>query len=164
MALLFPETPEMGTDLNRPNITLQDLGSVLKAGSSATPTPTATATVTGNLQAGGVGVYGFNVNLGSGAISSGVMNGQINPSDRGYSLYGGTGLVRGNDFSVTGFSGTYIDPGNITYTNVGQSTLSGTAAKGFGAIGDIGATGTFEIKDGGTSKGGGTITDGARVN
>ena len=123
------------------------------------------AGIEGNLaRPGGAGTYSFNVNLFSGAISSGAMRGM----DAGgltniYDLNGGTGLVRGNNFNVSNFQGTFIPTlGGITYTDVGSGTLSGTASKGFKSLGDIGASGSFAVRSTpGTISG--TIVDGRRV-
>ena len=83
-----------------------------------------------------------------------------------YDFSGGTGRVSGNYFNVGGFQGSVIDV-NYPYpaANV-DASLNGTAANGFGNLGNIGASGTFEITYGygGTMYGfGGTIVDGWRV-
>ena len=133
------------------------------------PTPDPyNADIKGRLQAGtgNDGTYGFNVNLGSGEITGGTMNGGYGDFMT-YDLHGGTGHVSGNDFSVSGFQGSVTDVGFPSpFTDV-QAALDGTARNGFDNLGDIGASGTFEIiyGDGSTTYGvNGTIVDGWRVN
>ena len=93
------------------------------------------AGIAGDLQtnAGDPGKYSFKVNLFSGAITQGAMNGSLvlalSP-DSAYDLYNGTGRVKGNNFNMSGFSGVVGD-GVINHTDVGGSSLNGTTSKGF---------------------------------
>jgi hypothetical protein len=168
MALLFPESPPTNTDLNTPNITTTELGEALKVGNTpelgeALKTGSTTATVVGNLAYGNdeihlTGIYGFNVNLGSGSISNGAMS-----SNDGYmfNVHSGTGSVNGNDFNVGHFQGSVAS----TYEPGSGTNLTGTASAGFGAVGDIGASGTFTVTDNisNNSVESGNITDGKRI-
>ena len=114
----------------------------------------------GNL---GTGTYSFNVNLVSGAISNGAMRGDINNNAILYDLSRGTGLVSGNNFSVSNFQGS-VTSGGLTFTDVSGSSLNGFASGGFSKLGDIGAAGTFNVRaNGGAINEPGTITSGRRI-
>ena len=142
-----------GTSLASPNLNIVSLGDGLlkKAGNAG---------VEGNLQSstGFVGTYSFNVNLFSGAISSGAMSGQAGSSQT-FDLSGGMGSVNGNTFSVNSLRGAFLD-GSTPYSASGS--LSGTASKGFSSLGDIGASGTYNVRANGSDYGG-AIVSGRRV-
>ena len=82
-----------------------------------------------------------------------------------YDLTDGSGMVRGNDFSLSGFQGVVTDTGYASPLTDVRAVLDGTAGNGFGGIGDIGASGGFQIVygDGTTSYHvNGVIVDGQR--
>jgi len=110
-------------------------------------------------QYAGAGTYSFSVNLRSGTISNGTMSGVQYPSpiNGAYNLSGGTGWVSGNSFTVNGFRGAVFG------VSGGSGSMSGTAGKGFGKLGDIGASGQFAISDGLANSFTGAITSGRRV-
>lgn len=117
-------------------------------GNTKSNTGDLTAIVQGNLASskwpGGTGVYSFTINLGNAdtAISDGRMSGQFNTgTPMSYELSGGSGsLSGGTNFSLSGFSGRAGD-GTVDVTDLGKSTLSGSAA------GDN-ITGNYAIIDG----------------
>jgi len=120
-------------------------------------TLTGNAVIAGTLDAGGSysGTYGFNVNLFSGAISGGTMSG--GGGGTSYNLSGGIGSVSGNNFNLSGFQGT-VDG------SAGSGSMSGTAGKGFGKLGDIGASGEAYIwQNSGGTWGPISISSGRRV-
>ena len=179
MALLFPENPPVAGQENEP-ITIEALGDALTKGGKPGPDPgpgpgpgpgpdpgphpsPVTATITGEMlmNFGQPGIYGFNVNLDTGDISSGSMTGKTS-QDTSYALHSGAGEITGKAFSVRDFKGQINDLG-IIMTDVDKSTLTGIAGNGFDQIGDIGASGAAEIKRGGVLLGSGVITSGRRV-
>lgn len=109
----------------------------------------------------GVGTYGFDVNLSSGAASGGFMRGEFGSVNYQYDVSGGTGKVNGNDFALSGFHGTIGDP--VALESVSSATLNGTAANGFDKVGDIGASGSYDIVGSGYVQDGGIITGGERI-
>lgn len=106
-------------------------------GNTKSNTGDLTAIVQGNLASskwpGGTGVYSFTINLGNAntAISDGRMSGQFNTgTPMSYELSGGSGsLSGGTNFSLSGFSGRAGD-GTRDFTDLGKSSLSGSAAGG----------------------------------
>lgn len=138
------------------NIVMQNLGDHLNSGNMQ-------ATIRGGLASGsgmGTGAYGFDVNLSGGAVSGGFMQGTYG-SSFGYNVSGGSGKVNGNDFALSGFNGILSDGPNDRPGITG--TLQGTAANGFGSLGDIGASGTYTIDDTMGSLDSGSITSGQRI-
>lgn len=140
------------------NLNIQTLGDGLNQN-------TMQATIRGGLASStsmGAGTYGFAVNLSSGAVSNGFMQGSYGSSGATYNVSGGSGSVSGNTFNVAGFNGSIGSAGSME--SVVSATLDGTAAKGFGNVGDIGATGSYTITGNGSASDNGTITGGQRVN
>jgi len=104
------------------------------------------ASITGRLQAGvgNDGIYSFNIDLGSGAITNGTMSGQYGDFMT-YDLKDGAGFVSGNNFSLSDFLGSVTDSGYSSPFYDVNAALDGVAGNGFDNLGDLDASGTFEI-------------------
>ena len=90
------------------------------------------------------GVYGFNVNINSGAITHAYMNiSTTDPQTSSINLSRGTGALAGNTFDVGSFQGNAV-VGGTEKTIHANTNLSGTMVDA-GADGSAVASGTYEI-------------------
>jgi hypothetical protein len=161
-----PLTPTALADLG---LGIQNTGDTLQAPSTQFSGHVSGALTTTKLTAAYAwsGSFGFDVDLGSGAISGATMSlsgtlgqdgdgGGLLPIDSGISLAGGSGSVSGNTFSINGFTGSGLDahptyPGDDSVYR-GMVSLAGFGWNGAsmnGAIQQSGngvtVSGTYEV-------------------